>query len=218
MEIFKTLIKYPGIAVSYDNGSATFFEIMVLDALSNLSRFKTGKALLLGISNANPASPYNDSGNDVNVVIKPTDNKLQVIRKGYQYPTNTSDKSVNGQNEYRNYLLDGYFNEDKSRSVQQIKAILLHSPKNRAAAENGTGSAANVKFSNSVRKLNSGLDSPPFVGLGHELIHALHSLQGENKGGSEEEKRTVGIGQYASEVISENALRKDANLPLRMQY
>jgi hypothetical protein len=94
-----------------------------------------------------------------------------------------------------------------------------HASKDGKAAMGGTGTVAKIYFSNSIRSLNSGLDAPPFIGLGHELIHALHSLKGEKKPNSdEEESRTVGINNYVNEAISENALRQDAGLNMRSVY
>ncbi len=69
---------------------------------------------------------------------------------------------------------------------------------------------------------------PPPVTLGHELIHALHTLKGKSKSGqsimigdkstSEEEAYTVGLGPYANKKLTENQLRKDFNLPERLSY
>jgi len=215
MPTTKKLDHYPGIAVQYNPSTDPYFEVMVSEALGEVARLRTGKALLSGIAAANPAVKLPGG---VTVMILPTEKKLEVIRKGYQYPTNTSDTGMNEFNEYRNMLLDGYFAEDDTRECQQVKAVLLQTPQCRTSAENGNGSAAVVRFSNTVRALNSGLKNPPFVGLAHELIHALHSLKGENKGGSEEEQRTVGLGKYSTEKLCENAIRRDAGLPNRDAY
>lgn len=63
---------------------------------------------------------------------------------------------------------------------------------------------------------------PPAIGLGHELIHALHNAEGENltyypddtdpetiKPSNHEEARTIGRGAYRGEFPSENSLRKE---------
>jgi len=83
---------------------------------------------------------------------------------------------------------------------------------------------------------------PPYIGLGHELIHALHIVRGTLIGvplddgnlrtverkltyrdGSgrkktipqdEEELRTIGLGKYR-DGLTENALRREHDLPLR---
>lgn len=69
---------------------------------------------------------------------------------------------------------------------------------------------------------------PPPVTLGHELIHALHTLKGKNKSGRsieidgaktpEEEAYTVGLGQYKNKKHTENHLRMDFGLPERLSY
>lgn len=75
-----------------------------------------------------------------------------------------------------------------------------------------------------------GVKSPPFVMLAHELIHALHSLSGDNRGfyttsdtsndaaWKHEEARTVGISIYSDNPISENAIRREHRLPRRTTY
>jgi hypothetical protein len=70
-----------------------------------------------------------------------------------------------------------------------------------------------------------------FTGLAHELIHAMHNLHGDLVGLpkrtklsdpksalAHEEARTTGIGLYADEPISENAIRKEHNIELRTTY
>jgi hypothetical protein len=74
-----------------------------------------------------------------------------------------------------------------------------------------------------------GIQTPPYIALAHELIHALHSLSGDlrlqygggfaaNSGLLHEEARTVGLGIYANTRISENAFRRRDGLPLRTYY
>jgi len=76
-----------------------------------------------------------------------------------------------------------------------------------------------------------GMDSPLHIVLGHELIHCMHYLSGDTSryrttnpwapGDSylkHEEARTVGLGIYANTRISENALRREAKLPVRTYY
>lgn len=73
---------------------------------------------------------------------------------------------------------------------------------------------------------------PPVTSLGHELIHALHNAQGVNlrehdyraiSAGTDnhEEARTIGIGAYAREAITDNALRAELGnraLPRRRSH
>ncbi|MDB5309168.1 MAG: hypothetical protein JWO38_3370 [Gemmataceae bacterium] len=60
---------------------------------------------------------------------------------------------------------------------------------------------------------------PSFVALAHELIHALHWLDGtyvSNEG--DEEARTVGLGAHSHEPVCENAIRREHKLPIRTTY
>ncbi len=71
-----------------------------------------------------------------------------------------------------------------------------------------------------------GVNTPTYIALGHELIHALHVISGDvvkeydwsTDGAIIEEARTVGLGPYAKSRITENALRKEWSLPLRTYY
>jgi hypothetical protein len=71
-----------------------------------------------------------------------------------------------------------------------------------------------------------GVQTPAFIALAHELVHALHSLSGDflkpyswaTDGALTEEARTVGIGPYAHGRITENAIRKEHGLPMRTYY
>jgi hypothetical protein len=60
---------------------------------------------------------------------------------------------------------------------------------------------------------------PAEIGLAHELIHALHDVtQTMGNTRMNEENRTVGLGPYANDPITENAVRGDYGIPLRPTY
>ena len=64
-----------------------------------------------------------------------------------------------------------------------------------------------------------GIPNPPFVALAHELVHALHTLSGDQHPVLLiEEARTVGAGRYANTRISENAIRREHHVALRNYY
>ncbi|MFT4542479.1 MAG: hypothetical protein ACI841_000079 [Planctomycetota bacterium] len=73
-----------------------------------------------------------------------------------------------------------------------------------------------------------GIATPPYIGLAHELIHALHAVNGELRDGRSaedprrfflhEEARTLGIGIYADVPISENSFRQRDGLQQREHY
>lgn len=69
--------------------------------------------------------------------------------------------------------------------------------------------------------------TPTWVALAHELIHAMHHLGGNAysesvtaRGGEvkREEMFTTGLGPYEGNRLSENAIRREANLPVRTFY
>lgn len=98
----------------------------------------------------------------------------------------------------------------------------------------GSGLGAMVRYNPNVEhQYNTiGVNTPPFIALAHELIHAMHVMSGDLKkaydwdngtpgssnGAILEEARTVGLGRYADTRISENAIRREHNLALRTFY
>jgi hypothetical protein len=99
----------------------------------------------------------------------------------------------------------------------------------------GTGTASTVQYRNNpemvaIYTTYIGVKTPPFTMLAHELIHALHSLSGDNRGSyatvdeshdadwKHEEARTVGISIYENNPVSENAIRDEHRLPRRKTY
>jgi hypothetical protein len=68
---------------------------------------------------------------------------------------------------------------------------------------------------------------PPHIILGHELIHASHSLMGQtnytqpvNSGANKaiEECRTIGLPPFQTELLTENALRSEWSCPPRTTF
>ena len=71
--------------------------------------------------------------------------------------------------------------------------------------------------------------TPPVVGLGHEMVHALGDVEGTSASGTEnvptqrnipsEEARTIGVGSSAgSTEPTENGIRSDMGLPQRANH
>lgn len=88
----------------------------------------------------------------------------------------------------------------------------------RGLAIHGQGSACYLYFGNEVFS-NFGEWIPPFITLGHELIHCIHSLRGQEKVDiKEEEWFTVGLKHYEKAEFTENKLRLQALLPPREKY
>jgi hypothetical protein len=98
----------------------------------------------------------------------------------------------------------------------------------------GKGSASRVSYNpwgDTHYAAITGVQTPCFIVLGHELIHSLHVVSGNRKMGPsgdfftrwnamymQEEALTVGLGPYVNTRISENALRREWALPLRTYY
>jgi hypothetical protein len=83
---------------------------------------------------------------------------------------------------------------------------------------NGTGTQTQVKYNQNTIYTPDG-SRPNFIGLAHELIHAMHNLHGDASANTQtEEHRTVGIGLFAGEAISENTIRAEHGVPLRIAY
>jgi len=89
-----------------------------------------------------------------------------------------------------------------------------------AAGQMNRGSKAVIRFSNAI--MSSGLSTPPFIVLAHELIHAQHYLFGARYDArDDEENRTTGVGKFSGRMepmVSENRLRREAGLPPRHAY
>lgn len=96
-----------------------------------------------------------------------------------------------------------------------------------AATATGQGSVTAIKYNANMINSPDG-NRPSWVGLAHELIHAYYNLKGKGfpsgtimnvKGMVErEEMATVGLGAGPHRSITENKIRQEANLPLRVTY
>ncbi len=77
---------------------------------------------------------------------------------------------------------------------------------------------------NASNLTSAGTARPPYIGLGHELIHALHNMRGEQPGVENGlttplyEYLCVGLGAFAAFPNTENALRAGAGVALRPYY
>ena len=92
----------------------------------------------------------------------------------------------------------------------------------------GVGSASTARYNPNAGAQYTkelGLSTPAFIALAHELCHCYHFMNGDLRENADqntmlmiEEARTVGAGVFAGQRISENAIRKEWNLPLRTYY
>ncbi len=60
------------------------------------------------------------------------------------------------------------------------------------------------------------MEIPLYIVLGHELIHALHFADG-TRNPKTEQSRTIGWDNFSNDSITENAIRKEHGLELRLQ-
>jgi len=221
----QTVKSIPGckMAVRYDPEVDPFFEVMVKDAIKDITKLAVGRDLLRQISACNPAHT-GQAGvfpTGVNVLITPTDEKLSLHSPGSSKPTDTGVAGTDFVNASFNIDKDAYFEGSPDSPYYRTGAVVTHGSVDPTMGGNGRGSVSKVRFSNSRRQLTSGLVNPPFIALAHELVHALHSLRGEiKKNTTDEENRTVGLQTYAGEKLSENAFRAAARppLPARTHY
>jgi len=87
-------------------------------------------------------------------------------------------------------------------------------------AFNGTGTYSTVTVNPNLTVVPHG-PRPPYIALAHELIHALHNLEGDaERHEPDEENKTVGIAksEYIWGDITENMIRIEHGLDLRTAY
>lgn len=101
-----------------------------------------------------------------------------------------------------------------------------HATPLKAGSSNTEGCPTTIKLYNravtAFGKRGQCINIPPYICLAHELIHALHFAHGVEKNGelsfiwtNAEELYTIEGNPNESDCISENAIRKEWNLPER---
>lgn len=89
---------------------------------------------------------------------------------------------------------------------------------NEDNACNGVGCLSGVFWNANSIETPEG-PRPNYIGLAHELIHAMHNLQGQALPDTEDEENfTVGLGKFDAAPITENQIRKEHEVPLRTKY
>lgn len=194
---------YTGIFIVEDPAQP-FFTAIVKEALQQLSDKKNGAALLQAIAQAGPADDRGDK-----ILIQRVSISYDMAMQGTVKPSggrSFASPAQKKQGVASDAAADG---KGASAIVGWCQNQVMYTPK----AGPDSGKAHFV---------------PPPVTLGHELIHALHSLSGTRKSGrsimigkdstSEEEAFTVGLGPYKKEKYTENRLRAEYGLPERLSY
>jgi len=95
------------------------------------------------------------------------------------------------------------------------------------AVTRGSSSVTAIKYNANMIDTPDG-KRPSWIGLAHELIHAYYNLKGKGLGSGtimnvngmveQEEMATVGLGPGPHRSITENQIRLEANIPLRVTY
>lgn len=183
-----------------------FFAEIVKEALRQLDQTgHRGRALLEAIAAANP-----DDNRGYNVII----HRVAIT---YKQATDGSFTPSGG----RSFACGAQKSKGVTSDASQIKgkgvSVIVGWCQNQVVYTPKTGPGKGVAYF-----------VPPPVTLGHELIHALHTLKGKNKSGRyikvdgkdtpDEEAYTVGLGPYKSKKHTENNLRQDFGLPERLSY
>lgn len=223
--MIETLNGYPGFAVEYDSAKNPYFKSIMVENLTLLSSKELGKELLKGIAEANPITRgdfpkginvicqpymmqyvqsgqkldvmYGESGNEIVLGMKPSTNESHNVKR-------TTDASKVGLKTWKNNCLFHKRGSSLNKAVD-----------NTQTTKGGT--VCYMEFSNAQVMESNGAMCWPHIVLAHELIHSLHCLTGTHAD-SDEEIKTTGIGQYATERMSENAFRAAFKLGLRDAY
>lgn len=86
------------------------------------------------------------------------------------------------------------------------------------SAKDGTGTVSAIYYNPNVYITPDG-KRPPYIGLAHELIHAMHNLKGTSKTTThDDEYMVVGFGSNSDLPVTENAIRAEHNVEARASY
>jgi hypothetical protein len=209
---------FAGIFLDYDTGTNTFFGVNVNDYLTKINSKSVGKALLTALGTG--GAPNNPA---YNVLIKPMAQAgldAMYIDKRFT-KAELRSPTVKTLEDNKTKRWEGLKMGGGVGSGAQAE--------DWTGAENGTGSTSVVVWNSSQTVFQDKIMIPHFILLAHELIHCLHNLLGTNKGGTKitvgsesikhEEVYCVGLGDYAGDAITENAIRAQwAGVPNRNTY
>jgi len=212
--------KFRGIFVDYESTQNPYFKLIVDEALAKLSEKRVGRRLLRKISRTNPPGDeaYKVAIYSATGARGPGQAEFIDLRFDHTMTLKSGCSAAD----------DAWAGLEKRGGVGSVAGAI-----NRTNAENGTGSRVRLRYNDKdiyVAKVGGkNIMIPAFVPLAHELIHALHSLEGtlierskkvsvDGKQVVAEEARTTGIGKYSGEEISENAIRGEWGFPNRKSY
>lgn len=213
------LPEFPGFAVRYDPNSKPFFVAMVLEDLRRIASKPIGKKLLEDIAAARPRARAAGASSNaeakeivfeagVNVVMTPT--SMEYTQSGYKmaFTGKGVEKALTPSTHASHNVKDCPYHPAGGSCAQAADI---------AAAGDGTGTVSIMKYTNAQILTGKGEATHSFVVLAHELIHSLHHVTGTRRDTGEEDW-TTGIGIYANEPMTENAIRTAFGMKLREKY
>jgi len=189
---FDTQTLYPGIIIRMNSQTdSVMFPSLVNDALAQIAKTPTGLKLLTGISGMANKAQFGYT--------------VCIQRADMTYDADCATK-WKGTNVARRGGRDA----------------------EKSATTPGSSAVTAIKYNANMIATPDG-NRPSWIGLAHELIHAYYNLKGEglpegqkqmNVNGQveKEEMATVGLGPGPHRSITENQIRKEANVPLRSTY
>ena len=211
------------VAIQVLNGTSNDFLTFHGSVAADLARIESrpvGKALLRAINRSHPSvrhvTHFTDRNPETSEVVFDQGVKVVIIPKPMNYI----------QSGYRL----GFGPGSTVRDVLEPSFNPAHSPPGRRfyradgcnteaadvnASGDGSGSVAIVRYSNAHMDVVGGVVTPSFIVLAHELIHALHFLEGV-RDPVDEENLTRGIGVHSRLAITERAIRDEWGLPARL--
>jgi len=213
------LPEFPGFAVRYDANAKPFFQSMVLEDLRRINSKPIGKKLLEDIAAARPRARVAGASSNaaakeiifeagVNVVMVPT--SMEYTQSGFKmaFTGVGVEKSLKPSAAASHNVKDCPFHPAGGSCAEAADIT---------AAGDGTGTVSIMKYTNAQILTGKGEATHSFIVLAHELIHSYHHVMGTRRDDGEEDW-TTGIGVYAAEPMTENAVRAAFGLKLREKY
>jgi hypothetical protein len=211
--------EFKGIGFEYDPSTQPFFKALAKENLRKLAKLPTGKNLFKCIAEARPGNRAKEKPKGVNVVIKPPLTR-QFSAPGLKGGAGGSPITMGDQGKY-----DGWYYGKGGKLMPSISSKISAQEISKKDGQLNSGGwpscgcTCYLFYSNFEIISNDGTWLPPHITMGHELIHCLHFMTGiGDPDYKREEHMTVGIKGFEDQPITENKLRKESGMPLRVKY
>lgn len=199
----------PHIAIKYDETYQPNFPNQVNEALGKIAQGETGKQLL------DQLKPYAENGKRVTIKATTIETSIRALltqsqSEKYGIPETATIAS----------------NEKATELAQKV-----------GLRKKGEGTAAEIQWNPSIGLVLNDDGVPiatnnankAYLALAHELVHGRRIVKGTFSGGigdrydpqtraGKEERRAVGIGEFAHKTPSENSIRAEHGEQLRTAY